>query len=178
MSEREGGARLTRRAARLLLFVLLSVVCIGCDRVTKEFATESLRGNEPVVLAGGTVRLEYAENRGAFLSLGDGMSEQARFWWLGIGTGVVLCGIVLILLLRADLRLGTWIALTLILAGGAGNLVDRLRDGYVVDFLNLRVGFVRTGIFNVADVAITAGAIWIFVSGFFRRGAGGHSTVA
>ena len=43
------------------------------------------------------------------------------------------------------------------LAGGVGNLVDRVREGYVVDFLNMGIGPVRTGIFNVADVCIVVG---------------------
>ena len=61
-------------------------------------------------------------------------------------------------------------ALALVLAGGFSNLMDRfLNDGYVVDFISLGAGPIRTGIFNVADVAITAGALLLLVQKNWRR---------
>ena len=70
----------------------------------------------------------------------------------------VLAGVGWFLLFRRDIDRVAFAALGLILAGGVGNLIDRVRlDGIVIDFLNLGIGGVRTGIFNVADIAITAG---------------------
>jgi signal peptidase II len=60
------------------------------------------------------------------------------------------------------------LGLTLFVAGGASNWVDRLSDGRVVDFLNVGVGPIRTGIFNVADMAILAGVVIVFVSEYSR----------
>ena len=61
-------------------------------------------------------------------------------------------------------------ALALVLAGGASNLIDRfVNDGYVVDFINLGAGPIRTGIFNIADVAITVGALLLLIQSWRRR---------
>lgn len=155
---------------RILLVLLTVFCCIGCDQATKAVAHERLPRGEVVSLAGDTVRLQYAENRGAFLSLGDRLSEGWRTLLL-----VDLVAVFLALLLRHLLRSATMaprsrFALSLVCGGGIGNLIDRaVRDGYVVDFLNCGVGGLRTGIFNVADVAITTGAVVLLVGGFAKR---------
>lgn len=157
-----------RRAKRALLFLLVSATCIGCDRVAKAVATEELRSSEPVTFLGGVVRFEYAENPGAFLGLGRGLSESARFWWLGIATAIVLAWMLVAFFRRARAGAFESAAIALIVAGGAGNLVDRLVHGRVVDFVSVGIGGVRTGIFNVADVAITGGALALVAAGLLR----------
>ncbi len=75
-----------------------------------------------------------------------------------LGAGGVLVAVLLYAFLASKAGPGQIIALSLICGGGIGNLVDRVRyDGYVTDFLNLGIGPLRTGIFNVADVALMAG---------------------
>ncbi|MFG0334216.1 MAG: signal peptidase II, partial [Maioricimonas sp. JB049] len=92
------------------------------------------------------------------LSLAAGLPREARFWLLTVMNAAVLAGVGWFLLFRRDLDRMAFAALGLIFAGGVGNLIDRVRlDGIVIDFLNLGIGGLRTGIFNVADVAITAG---------------------
>ena len=93
------------------------------------------------------------------------MPEQAAFWVLVIGVGAMLAALTVYLFTNRNLTRLAVISLALILAGGLSNWVDRLvNDGRVVDFLNLGLGPVRTGIFNVADVAIMAGAALAFFS--------------
>ena len=145
---------------RGLLLVLLMVACVGCDQATKEIATRTLSGEPPVSLLFDMVRLQYAENTGAFLGMGGQMSAGARFWLLTVINGLMIAGVLAYLAWRGRQLGGLQLAaLGLIAAGGVGNLIDRVaHDGRVTDFLNLGVGPVRTGIFNVADVAIMAGA--------------------
>ena len=145
---------------RGLLLVLLMVACVGCDQATKEIATRTLSGEPPVSLLFDTIRLQYAENTGAFLGMGGQMSAGARFWLLTVINGLMIAGVLGYLAWRGRGLGGLQLtALGLIAAGGVGNLIDRVaHDGRVTDFLNLGVGPVRTGIFNVADVAIMAGA--------------------
>lgn len=150
---------------RLAAFLLILVTCVGCDQAAKRVARSELEGREPIELVSGVVRLQYAENTGAFLGLGDGLSPALRFWLLGVGTALIL-GLTVLWLLRSGARPAVFAACALICAGGVGNLIDRLRAGFVVDFVSLGVGGVRTGIFNVADVAITVGAIYVFVESF------------
>lgn len=159
---------MTIRARKLLVLVLLSVLCIGCDRATKRVATEELKDMETVSLVGGTVRLQYAENTGAFLGLAGDLPPAARMWILNVGTGVLLAALMVYLVRRYDLSWQRFVPLCLVLAGGVGNLIDRVAAGYVVDFVSIGVGPLRTGIFNVADVAITVGAVWLFVTSWRR----------
>lgn len=154
----------TGKSVRLLLLLAILASCIGCDRVTKVVAMRSLPGDAVRSYWGDTVRIQYAENKGGFLSLGANLSERARFLLLTVSNGVFLAVIVGILLWRWEMPVSRFASLGLLLAGGIGNLIDRiLYDGRVIDFLNLGIGPVRTGIFNVADVAITAGVILLFL---------------
>lgn len=138
-----------------------ALLCVGCDQASKRVAAEVLKGAETLSFMGDTVRLTYAENRGAFLGLGGAWPEPVR--WLaftGVALVVVVASLIWIVVQarkQQQPQLVVW-AMVLVSAGGAGNLVDRIvRDGRVIDFMNLGFGSVRTGIFNVADVQIMAG---------------------
>lgn len=151
---------LWRRVALLVLIVMT----VGCDRVSKHFAARELAGEPRQSFLADTVRLEYAENTGAFLSLGDTWPPAVRTGVFTIGTGLVLCGMVAAVL-RFRLSGPALVGLALYFAGGASNLVDRVVRGSVIDFMNVGVGPVRTGIFNVADMAILLGVgLFIFTS--------------
>ncbi|MEZ6014357.1 MAG: signal peptidase II [Planctomycetota bacterium] len=142
---------------RRVLSALLIVGCIGCDQATKRLAVDHLAGAPPREYLGGTVRIVYAENRGAFLGLGGDWSERARITVFVVLTGAILAWATWALLRRRDASALERLGLLLLVGGGAGNLIDRVRLGYVVDFMNLGLGPVRTGIFNVADVVLMIG---------------------
>jgi signal peptidase II len=79
-------------------------------------------------------------------------------------TAILLAILLWMLAARWDIGRVSFTAVALILAGGLGNLIDRVcRNGVVIDFLNLGVGSMRTGIFNMADMAITTGVIILLV---------------
>jgi signal peptidase II len=145
------------------LAVILILTTIGCDRVTKHLATSRLADAPAQSFLGDVFRLEYAENTGAFLSLGSTLPDQLRTALLTFGVAI---GLILVAILAVKKR-WTGVPLAgaaLIWAGGVSNLVDRAVRGSVVDFMNLGLGSLRTGIFNVADVAIMLGAILIAFS--------------
>jgi signal peptidase II len=147
------------RAKRIALLFLVMFLFVGCDQDTKSVAQNHLRLAEPIVFLNGMVRLQYAENSGAFLSLGARLPEPAQRWvFLGAVT-VILAGLLVYALRESHrVHLLLLLAFALILAGGFGNLIDRVvNDGYVVDFMNVGIGRLRTGIFNVADMALMAG---------------------
>ena len=143
-----------RISARLVLLVAV-VSTIGCDRVTKHVATTLLAGVSARSYLADTVRLEYVENAGGFLGLGADWPDAVRMT-LFTGTGLVLLVMVGV---AVRLRWHGWrlIGVCIVFAGGASNWVDRVARGSVVDFMNVGVGPLRTGIFNVADVAIMVG---------------------
>jgi signal peptidase II len=151
---------MTSRPRALLL--ALALLTIGCDRVTKHFASAKLKSLPRQSFLNDSIRLEYAENSGAFLSLGAQLPETARTVVFTFGTAVIL-SVVLILARRQRLSPRVALGLTLAWAGGLSNLIDRAAQGHVVDFLNVGLGPLRTGIFNIADVAILTGtaiAVW------------------
>jgi len=145
----------TKWAARVALLALAATT-IGCDQMSKHFATLHLMGEPRQSFLGDSIRLEYAENQGAFLSLGAGFPPWLRTAVFSFGTAIILaaCAVAAVRHRRVNLPV---VGLCLILAGGVSNLADRITKGAVVDFLNVGVGGLRTGIFNVADLAIVAG---------------------
>jgi len=154
---------LRRSSARVALLVAVATT-IGCDRVTKHIATVALAGAPGRSYVADTIRLEYVENPGGFLSLGANLPAAARTALFTIGTGVML---LILLAAAVRFRWHGWLLIGtgLVLAGAASNWVDRAVRGSVVDFINVGVGPLRTGIFNVADVAIMLGAAVLLLSG-------------
>jgi signal peptidase II len=159
------GARMTVRVA----LIVAALATIGCDRVTKHVAATMLAGTPGQSYFANTVWVGYVENPGGFLSLGAGLPPIARTAFFTVATGIALVAVALLAVRRRSNALAR-LGLTLFLAGGASNWIDRIVRGSVVDFLNVGIGPVRTGIFNVADVAIMLGAC-IFVFAEFRRDA-------
>jgi len=157
-------------ARRLLLILFVLAACVGCDQSTKMYAAANLPRVQPLSLLSDTVRLQLAHNEGSFLGLGASAPKVWRLATLRVGVSAMLLALLAYALFVAVGRGPFIFALSLVLAGGSSNLIDRfVNDGYVVDFINLGAGPIRTGIFNVADVAITAGALLLLVQSWRRR---------
>jgi signal peptidase II len=140
--------------------------CVGCDQVSKGAVRLHLALGESHSFAHDTFRLVHTENPGAFLSLGETLPEHARVVIFTWAVGVLSVSALLAALLAP--RLGPWrvVSLGLIAAGGLGNWIDRITNGgHVTDFLNFGVGSLRTGIFNIADLALTAGVALFVLAG-------------
>jgi signal peptidase II len=151
------------RGYRLTLVSLVLAGTVGCDQATKQLAISHLRDEPAQSFLGGLLRLVFAENSGAFLSLGGQLPSALRFGLLTVGVGLILLAGLIYLV--KSLRLGRLhsVALALAIGGGVSNWFDRLvNDGRVVDFMVLGIGPVRTGVFNVADIAIMVGIGLLF----------------
>ena len=156
------------RLRRMVLLLAIMLACVGCDQASKVAARAQLRHGPVISLLGDTLRLQYIENPGAFLGLGGSLSDGVRHALFVVGVGVAVALLVAYALVRAARHgsLFQMVALALVCGGGVGNLIDRIvRDGRVVDFLNVGVGPLRSGIFNVADVVLLAGAALLVWSG-------------
>ncbi|MCX6044332.1 MAG: signal peptidase II [Chloroflexi bacterium] len=154
-----------QKSKRLALLFLILAITIGADQVTKVLAQRYLSPQSTSYL-NDLFRLQLAQNNGAFLSLGSLLSDQARFRIFTIFVGLFLLGLLIYTVRVAEhASVGFLFALGLILGGGLSNLLDRvLHNGLVVDFMNIGIGNLRTGIFNVADVVLMAGlALLLFV---------------
>jgi len=146
---------------RALITCIILFICIGCDRVTKNIAKQNLPQYEVISFLNDTVRLQYAENTGAFLSLGANISKTVRFVIFTLLVGLFLLGLLIYQLASKQMSKLQVMAMSLVLGGGFGNLIDRIfNEGRVFDFMNVGIGPLRTGIFNVADMSITFGVLW------------------
>jgi signal peptidase II len=157
-------------ARRVAWIVCVLVCCAGCDRVAKSYAQAHL--GEPAVRTylADTVRLQLRYNEGAFLSLGASLPKPWREALLRGGVAMVLFAMLAYAVFFAPPNPVLLAGASLVVAGGTSNLLDRfLYDGRVVDFVSLGIGGLRTGVFNLADAAITAGAVLMLLSEFMQR---------
>jgi signal peptidase II len=153
------------RFTRYALVALVLISCVGCDQMAKSAARHYLPGTGVHSFLSDTFRLEYAQNPGAFLSLGESLSPALRFDGFILGVGAFVLGLLAWALTSGRLTWLQRVALAAIGAGGGSNLIDRLRfDGTVTDFLNLGWGSLRTGIFNLADATLMLGAVVLLIS--------------
>ncbi len=160
---------------RICVLLIMLVSCVGCDQVSKKAATQWLFGEPVRSYLGDSFRLLYAENTGAFLGMGSDWPDFVRYGLFTVmstlAVGAALAWVVHRLIKTGSFRPhGQTVGAALLAAGGIGNLIDRvLRDGAVIDFMNMGIGSLRTGIFNVADVQIMLGlalfAFWKAPSG-------------
>jgi len=153
---------------RIALAVIIIAALIAFDQWTKQVARA--RWAMPQQLFGGYLTLMHTENSGAFLSLGSNLPPMARTLIFSGFVTLILVALSVSVLKGNVRRRSDVIASLLIIAGGIGNLIDRIaRDGRVTDFIYMEAGPFHTGIFNVADIAITLGVLWLFVSSLIPR---------
>jgi signal peptidase II len=133
-----------------------TLLLLLCDQWSKAWAVANLQGHPPRTYLA-IFTLVYAENRGAWGSMGAGWADQTRWLVLGVLPAVVLVGLAFYALREAEISAPEVAACGLVLAGGAGNLIDRFQLGYVQDFLYIGYGPIGTNIFNVADAIVMLG---------------------
>ena len=153
------------RLPRIVLLSAIVLVLVGCDQATKVYAVKNLKGQPPQSYLADTLRIVYVENPGAFLGMGGDLDPKIKYWVLTLPTALILLWVIAFVFTSRTIDRWTFIALAMIVAGGIGNSIDRFRlGGLVIDFLNIGFGqqvWQRTGIFNVADMAITAGFLML-----------------
>lgn len=131
---------------------IMIIFIVAFDQITKYFASLKLADGSVAKFIPGVVQFKYAENTGMAFSMLSG----AR--WVFIALTVVVCvGVFYYLFSNRCKSLWLYWSLGVILSGGIGNLIDRIRFGYVVDFIEPT--FVNFAIFNIADCAVTCGAV-------------------
>ena len=150
--------------------LLAGIAFIAVDQLVKLLALVSLQassfkiGPNPINLA-----LELSLNPGAFLSLGAALPPQVKQLIFIVGVAIVVAWALGWSLSNWSQPLRKVLPLYAIALGGIANLIDRVfRDGQVVDYMVLNVGPTHTGVFNIADIAITAGAVFLMLDLFVK----------
>lgn len=152
------------------LSVLAAALLVGVDQFIKQWATAVLQPMGALTLLPGVVELRYYLNDGMAFSMLAGQ----RGLLIGMTSVMLLC--VLVMLLVRRMPVCERVAWTLVLGGGAGNLIDRFVSGVVVDYVNLL--FIDFAVFNFADICITTGIglliVWILYDSWKKEQAEKH----
>jgi len=153
---------MARRLRGLLL--LFAVLLVGCDHATKLAAHTVLQGRTVDVVPG-VLDLRYAENHDTAFSLTHGLHSPYKAAFL---TALAVLGVIAVALLwwrRRGTSRAQQVGYAMLLAGAVGNVADRLVRGFVIDFIHLSYW----PVFNVADVLIVAGIVWLALWSYRRR---------
>jgi signal peptidase II len=147
-----------------LLFILLTLGLVGCDQVTKHTARSLLASGEPITLIEDVLELRHAENRNIAFSLTRSIDLPGKPLILGLMACLAMLGVSAWgWRHRHELPPLGRAAFAMILAGGIGNILDRLLRGSVTDFIHVH----HWPIFNVADSLVLVGAVMLI---FATRG--------
>jgi signal peptidase II len=157
----KGGAAFFKKSGEIMAYVILNLVCVaalvGIDQAIKLWATQYLAPVEAITVIPHVVELRFVLNQGMAFSL---LSGKQLF--LILATSAALLLVAYLLFFRSRGKLLQQIAFILVLAGGIGNLIDRVLNGEVVDYINPL--FIDFAVFNFADILVCVGvALWVLV---------------
>ena len=147
----------------MLLWSLLSIVIIILDQVTKAWVVSSIGLTESIKIIPGILDFVYVKNTGAAFSI---LAQREYGIIILSAVSIIFCAAVIWYILKkkptSKLLL---LSLSLMVGGAAGNVLDRIARGFVVDFIEVQ--FINFPVFNVADIAITVGAVLIIIYEIF-----------
>lgn len=147
-----------KRTKMLCIDMILAILLLAFDQYTKYLAIIKLKNQPAYVLIDGVLELQYLENRGSAF----GMLQNQKYFILFVG--IVFLTVLLFFLFKLPQQkkfCSIHILLSFIIAGGIGNMIDRVRFDYVVDFISFIL--IDYPIFNVADCYVVCGTIILFV---------------
>lgn len=146
----------------LIIFVLFFLVLLGLDQATKYLCVLYLKGQEAITLIPGVLEFRYLENRGAAFGMLQGQK------WLLLLIGIIFLALALFCLLRVPEQKKynpIYYLFAATAAGAVGNMIDRVRLDYVIDFIYFSL--IDFPIFNVADIYITLSVITLAILALF-----------
>ncbi len=145
---------------------IISILIVIADQLTKYLAVKFLMDKRPIILIDDLIELHFVKNYGAAFGI-----MQNRRWFFIIITIFVLSAIIIFIIKnKYNLHILTKISLGALLGGAAGNLIDRIRLSYVVDFIKVDLGRLYDfPVFNIADIFIVTGTILLILLILFDK---------
>jgi|LFRM01.1.fsa_nt_gb signal peptidase II len=148
-----------------MLEIIIVLLIVAADQITKYIAIEYLQPLKTVTVLEGIFSLSYVENRGAAFGI-----LQNQRWFLIILPILIVAAIIIYLAKHRNESLLTRICLSVIVGGAVGNLIDRIKLGYVVDMFEAT--FIEFPVFNTADIAVVCGTIILSFQLILHDGSG------
>jgi signal peptidase II len=146
------------RGSRWALFFGLAIGVVVLDQLAKAAVTASLSPGQAIQLIGDYLRIVFGQNSGALFGL---FQDNALMFGL---VSIAVIALIVVYEARSGSGLYLTVTLGLLLGGAIGNMLDRLRLGYVVDFVDAGIGSTRFYTFNVADSAISLAILLLFIA--------------
>lgn len=147
-----------KKSLMLILDAVIMLLLLGFDQLTKYLVIVHLKDNPAISLIDGVLELEYLENRGSAF----GILQNQKFFILFVG--IVFMAVILFFLFKLPqdkkFRI-VHVLLSAVVAGGLGNMIDRFRFDFVVDFISFVL--IHFPVFNVADCYIVVSTIGLFI---------------
>ena len=159
----------SNKLSRITIILLMIFANIGCDQVSKKIIRHNVSENQTIEMLRNHLIVMRVENTGAFLSFGDSLSKSGKNILLSVLPVIALAIASIYVFAKQNISAVSVIAICFIIGGGVGNIFDRIAYGSVTDFLYIHFGIFQTGIFNLADLSITSGAIIILLQSLYRR---------
>jgi len=142
------------KITKIILAIIATAALVAIDQWSKVFATNNLMGRADITLIDGILSLTYHVNAGAAF----GIFQGGRWFFLVFAAIIIIViAIYYVKLPHSNVYNAIRFALILTAAGGIGNSIDRLQNGFVVDFI--RFDFINFAIFNIADIYVVCGTI-------------------
>ena len=154
---------------RIVIFFIV-LINIGCDQISKNTVRKHIDATETIYLLNNTLILTRVENDGAMLGFGSEFSPNIKILLLQVLPILVL--LLLLIRILITVNMNKWIVFSFacIIGGGIGNVIDRVLYDQVTDFFFIDLGeYLKTGIFNMADVSVTIGVLLILYFSFFKK---------
>jgi len=151
-----------KKAFMLVLDILLGILLVWFDQFTKGLAVSRLKGRPAYSLIDGVLELQYLENRG--VAFGMLQNQKIFILFVGVISMLVLLFFLLKMPITPKFRV-IHVIVVFIISGGLGNMLDRLRLDYVVDFVSFVL--INYPIFNVADIYVVCATIGLFIMFLF-----------
>ncbi|WP_347922894.1 signal peptidase II [Pontimicrobium sp. SW4] len=149
--------------------ILLVIANIAADQISKFWVKAVVEPRSSTPIIGDYLTLRNVENKGAFLGMGSDLSDPLRIILLLILPAAVLLFVLYYVFKEKQMDRLSLIGFSCVVGGGIANVFDRFAYGRVTDFLFIDLGFVSTGIFNIADLSVTTGMILILWSSLKQR---------
>jgi signal peptidase II len=155
-----GAVGIARTGADWIAFLATAAVVVVLDQVSKAWLAANVAPGSMVKVVGDNVRLVFSQNSGALFGL---FRDNAVVFGI---VSLVVVGLIVLYHGRSGRSLYLSVTLGLLLGGALGNMADRLRLGYVIDFVDIGIGDLRWYTFNMADAAISAAIVLLVAAAF------------